>query len=160
MADETTKCASCGIDADADRDLCAGCNRIVCLDCVGRGGHELDGKHELCGPAPEVETEKRHRFYVRIPASVTLTVYAKNRRDALATAEEWQGHAHGWEQAAEIDDPAECFEPDEPRNARIAAAVVDVEVNAQPATPRIVCDDPKDIDDEDQGDEEEARDDG
>jgi rRNA maturation endonuclease Nob1 len=39
------RCWSCGKSADRKADYCYGCGHIVCLACVDKYHHYLDGRH-------------------------------------------------------------------------------------------------------------------
>jgi len=39
------KCFSCGKKADPVEDRCYGCHRIVCVPCVKKYGHMMNGEH-------------------------------------------------------------------------------------------------------------------
>jgi predicted amidophosphoribosyltransferase len=50
MASHKTKCVRCGKKVDPVRDLCAGCRKHVCVDCVLDGHHwgfDIVGDHVL-----------------------------------------------------------------------------------------------------------------
>jgi hypothetical protein len=54
--DRKVKCRSCGGEAYKEGDFCYGCERVICLKCMGRYDHVLFGAHRV---KPKPRKKKR-----------------------------------------------------------------------------------------------------